>query len=102
MIWELQANQVTYNQEPLILLGVLYLGVVSTAGAFFLWNKGLELMDAGIGSLFFFFQPIVGAFLGWLLLHEHLDRTFFIGGLFIITGVTIATFQKNRNTYKSS
>ncbi|MDA2648262.1 DMT family transporter [Bacillus cereus] len=93
MIWELQAASIgTVNTY--VLLGVLYLGIVSTAGAFFLWNKGLELMDASIGSLFFFFQPIVGSLLGWLLLNETLNSNFFIGGILIICSVFITTFEK--------
>jgi len=92
MVWELQSHDVFYK-SALIIIGVLYLGIVSTAGAFFLWNKGLELMDAGIGSLFFFFQPLVGTFLGWLLLHEQLSPHFFIGGAFIVAGVVIVTIQ---------
>ncbi|MCU4767869.1 DMT family transporter [Bacillus toyonensis] len=93
MIWELQAASIgTVNTY--VILGVLYLGVISTAGAFFLWNKGLELMDASIGSLFFFFQPIVGSLLGWLLLNETLNSNFFIGGILIICSVLITTFEK--------
>ncbi len=93
MLWELQSNDV-YYQSILIILGILYLGIVSTAGAFFLWNKGMELLDAGIGSLFFFFQPIVGAFLGWALLNEQLDINFYVGGILIVAGVVIVTIQK--------
>ncbi|EHL75550.1 hypothetical protein HMPREF1014_01585 [Bacillus sp. 7_6_55CFAA_CT2] len=93
MIWELQTSSIgTVNTY--VILGVLYLGIVSTAGAFFLWNKGLELMDASIGSLFFFFQPIVGSLLGWLLLNETLNSNFFIGGILIICSVFITTFEK--------
>ncbi|MEH7218045.1 DMT family transporter [Bacillus toyonensis] len=93
MIWELQVVSIgTVNTY--VILGVLYLGVISTAGAFFLWNKGLELMDASIGSLFFFFQPIVGSLLGWLLLNETLNNNFFIGGILIICSVLITTFEK--------
>jgi drug/metabolite transporter (DMT)-like permease len=95
MLWELQSNDV-YYQDLLIILGVIYLGVVSTAGAFFLWNKGMELMDAGIGSLFFFFQPIVGSFLGWALLKEELGVNFFVGGIFIVFGVGVVAFQKKK------
>ncbi|MEA1959933.1 MAG: EamA family transporter [Bacillota bacterium] len=94
MLWEMQTNSILLN-DSLIIPGVIYLGIVSTAGAFFLWNKGMELMDAGIGSLFFFFQPLVGAVLGWFLLGEHLDVNFFAGGLLILLGVLIVTFQKN-------
>ncbi|MGZ7151411.1 DMT family transporter [Bacillus sp. BC08] len=93
MIWELQSTSIE-TVNTYVILGVVYLGVVSTAGAFFLWNKGLELMDASIGSLFFFFQPIVGSLLGWLLLNETLNSNFFIGGILIICSVFITTFEK--------
>ena len=95
MIWELQSNAAYYD-SALVIMGVIYLGLVSTAGAFFLWNKGLELMDAGIGSLFFFFQPLVGSFLGWLILNERLGINFFVGAILIIAGVVIVTFQKEK------
>ncbi|MGG0708058.1 DMT family transporter [Bacillus paramobilis] len=93
MIWELQSTSFE-TVNTYVILGVVYLGVVSTAGAFFLWNKGLELMDASIGSLFFFFQPIVGSLLGWLLLNETLNSNFFIGGILIVCSVFITTFEK--------
>lgn len=95
MIWELQSSPVG-NLNTTIILGILYLGIISTAGAFFLWNKGLELMDASIGSLFFFFQPIVGSLLGWFLLNETLNRNFFIGGALIIFSVVITTLEKKK------
>jgi len=95
-VWELQSN-VLILENFYVVLGILYLGIVSTAGAFFLWNKGLEMMDAGIGSLFFFFQPLVGSFLGWLLLDEMLEKNFFIGGLFIIIGACIAVAKQEQN-----
>ncbi|MBO1581478.1 DMT family transporter [Bacillus sp. XF8] len=93
MIWELQSSPIG-NLNATIILGILYLGIISTAGAFFLWNKGLELMDASIGSLFFFFQPIVGSLLGCLLLNETLNSNFFIGGILIIFSVVITTLEK--------
>lgn len=97
MIWELQTYRIQ-NLNALIILGVFYLGIISTAGAFFLWNKGMELMDAGIGSLFFFFQPLVGSFLGWLLLDEELKTTFFIGALLIVVSVLIVTINKRETS----
>ncbi|MES5939579.1 MULTISPECIES: EamA family transporter [unclassified Bacillus cereus group] len=93
MVWEFQTNPIE-DLNMYVVLGVLYLGIISTAGAFFLWNKGLELIDASIGSLFFFFQPIVGSLLGWLLLNETLNINFFIGGILIICSVFITTFEK--------
>lgn len=80
---------ILYNRQ--FLLGILYLGVISTAAAFFLWNKGIELMDAGMGSLFLFFQPVTGSILGWLCLGEQLNTGFFIGGILIIIAVFTAS-----------
>ena len=95
-IWEAVTTGWRFSSPLLLTLSIIYLGLVSTAGAFFLWNKGLELMEAGIGSLFFFFQPLVGAILGWLILGEVLSISFLIGSILILTGVGIATYQRSR------
>ncbi len=75
--------------QPTISGGLLYLGVISTAGGFLLWNKGLQLMNASIGGLFFFFQPIIGTLLGWLLLGETIGISFWLGTILIFSGVFI-------------
>lgn len=72
-------------------LSILYIGLVSTAFAYYLWNKGLELMDAGSASIFFFAQPLTGAFFSWLLLGERLNAGFYLGGALILGGVAIAS-----------
>ena len=69
--------------------GLLYMGIVSTAGAFFLWNKGLQLLDASTGGLFFFVQPLVGTFLGWLILGENVGLPFWIGAALILFSVVL-------------
>jgi len=75
--------------------------VVATAGAFYFWNKGLSLVEAGTGSVFFFLQPVVGALLGWLVLGEQLTTSFFIGGGVILLAVLIASLPTRRR-YTSS
>ncbi len=73
--------------HPTIWGGLLYLGVVSTAGGFLLWNRGLQMLNASSGGIFFFFQPIVGTLLGWLLLGEKIGIMFWIGSFLILIGV---------------
>ena len=73
--------------------GIAYLGVVSTALAFYLWNKGFTMLDAATGSLFFFAQPVIGAALGWALLGERLSARFLLGTAVIIVGGVMATRQ---------
>ncbi|MDC0760913.1 EamA family transporter [Brevibacillus sp. AG] len=98
MFWELSVTPVSWQFGWDIWAGVLYIGMVSTAGAFYLWNKGFELIPAGSGAGFFFVQPIVGACLGWLLLHEHLGVGFFAGGAFIFLGVALSTLRTREST----
>ena len=80
--------------DPTIGGGLLYLGIVSTALAFILWNRGLQLLNASSGGLFFFFQPLVGTLLGWLLLGESIGGTFWIGSFLIISGVLLVIKEK--------
>jgi drug/metabolite transporter (DMT)-like permease len=86
---QINYNQVNLVLQPAICGGVLYLGIVSTAGGFYLWNKGLQMVDAGTGGLYFFFQPLVGTLLGWLFLGEQIGITFWIGALLILGGVLL-------------
>lgn len=40
-------------------LSILYLGLGATAVAWYLWNKGLEYVDASVVAVSFFAQPVV-------------------------------------------
>lgn len=60
-----------------------YLGAVSTALAFVMWNQGLQYLNAASSGLFFLFQPVVGTLLGWLILHENITWNFLIGSVLI-------------------
>ena len=79
--------------QPDIIACVVYMGAISTAIAFLLWNKGLLLMEAGASGLFFFFQPVVGTFLGWLILDEQITWNFWIGSMLIFIGVFLVTVK---------
>ncbi len=75
---------------PLIVAGIFYLGVISTALAMYLWNKSLQLLEAGVVSVLFFAQPVVGVGLGALLLDEQLSGSFWLGAALIGAGVVLA------------
>ncbi len=84
--------QVSLNElvQPNIWGGLLYLGIISTSLAFLLWNRGLQMLNASSGGIFFFFQPVVGTFLGWAILGETISMTFWVGSFLILIGVLIA------------
>lgn len=71
--------------------GILYLGIISTALAMFLWNTAFATLPAGVASLTLFAQPLVGALLGSLWLGEKLSALFFLGGALISVGLILAT-----------
>jgi drug/metabolite transporter (DMT)-like permease len=76
---------------PWVIAGVLFLGIVCTALAMFLWNNAFALLEAGQASLTFFAQPVVGTLLGWLLLGEAITPLFLLGGLLIGIGIVLAS-----------
>ncbi|NOG50818.1 MAG: DMT family transporter [Chloroflexi bacterium] len=72
------------------MLGVLYLGVISTAVAMWMWNRAFALVDASVASLFFFAQPVVGAALSVILLGQPLTAPLIAGSVLIAAGVLLA------------
>jgi drug/metabolite transporter (DMT)-like permease len=72
----------------------LYLGLASTAAAWFLWYKGLEYVSAGTVAAFFFAQPVVGAALGAALLGEALGPGFLVGGALMAVGIWTVSRQR--------
>jgi len=76
--------------EPKVILSLLYIGAVSTAVAYVMWNKGLKVISASSSGLFYLIQPIVGSFLGWLLLGEQISVGFIIGSAMILASVWIS------------
>ncbi|WP_224336755.1 DMT family transporter [Haloprofundus halobius] len=80
-----------FAPSPQTFGAVLYLGVASTAAAWYLWYKGLEYVGAGTVAVFFFAQPAVGAALGAALLGEHVGPTFLVGGVVMAVGVGVVS-----------
>ncbi len=75
---------------PGIIGGILFLGIISTAIAMFLWNYAFAELPAAVASLTFFAQPVVGTLLGWLFLNENITPLFLFGGVMIGLGILIS------------
>jgi len=94
--WLISEADFAAMAAPHIWGSILYVGVISTTAGFVLWSKGLTYMDASIGGLFMFFQPVVGTLLGYLILDESITSYFVPGFLLIAIGVILA--MKGGNT----
>ena len=86
--WELSTSAIG-TPDASTVAAILYLGVVATAGAFYLWNRSIDRLGAAVPGLLFFAQPVVGGLLGATLLGEHLGPAFFAGGLLIALAVLL-------------
>jgi len=88
--WEL--SKVGMGEITLgVVAGILFLGIISTALAMVLWNTAFAYVDAGLASLTFFAQPVVGTLLGWFFLGESITPLFLLGGTLIGIGLVISS-----------
>ena len=76
-----------------VILGVLFIGIVSTAIAMYLWNFAFAQLPASAASLTFFAQPAVGTLLGWFFLGEKITPLFLLGGILIGIGLVISSIE---------
>ena len=83
--------------SPAIVIWIIYIGIVCTAGGLLFWNKALGLIDAATCSLFYPIQPLTSAILGILFLGEILSLNFIIGGALIIGGILYAVITDNQS-----
>ena len=88
--WELSTVGIG-TITPGVMAGVLFLGIISTALAMVLWNTAFAFVDAGLASLTFFAQPVVGTLLGWFFLKEPITPLFLLGGFLIGIGLVISS-----------
>jgi drug/metabolite transporter (DMT)-like permease len=92
-IWETSTQGVGVL-TPGVIAGVLFIGIISTALAMYLWNSAFAILDAGVASLTFFAQPVVGTVLGAIFLNETITPLFIIGGVLIGVGLIISSTEK--------
>jgi drug/metabolite transporter (DMT)-like permease len=74
-------------------LAVIYLGVIATALAFFLWNYGLREVNATIASVLMNLMPVVGLVASYFL-GEPVGWRQIIGAIVVVAGVMLCTLQK--------
>jgi drug/metabolite transporter (DMT)-like permease len=92
------SSRPTVAITPGLVVGVLYLGIVSTAVAMYLWNRSLALLETGVVSLLFFAQPVVGAGLGAFVLGERLTTSFWLGAALIGAGLILSVVPAKAST----
>ncbi len=73
-------------------LAVAEQGLLATAVTTLLWNWGLKRVPASRAGIFVNLEPLVGAILGVLVLHDVLGSTGLVGGALIIGGAAYFSY----------
>ena len=64
------AVQGGFRPTPATVLPLLYVGVLSSAVAFFAWNKAIALVGPARAGVVYYLQPVCAALLSWAALGE--------------------------------
>ncbi|MER7106178.1 EamA family transporter [Streptomyces sp. NPDC000229] len=70
---------------------LLYVGVFSSAVAFFAWNKAIALIGAARAGVVYYLQPVCVALLSWALIGEAMGPLHFLCMALILGGVVLGT-----------
>ncbi|MFF4796785.1 DMT family transporter [Streptomyces sp. NPDC001351] len=83
------AAQGAFTPTPGTVLPLLYVGVASSAVAFFAWNKAIGLVGAARAGAVYHLQPVCVALLSWAVLGEQVGRTQALSMALILGGVVL-------------
>jgi drug/metabolite transporter (DMT)-like permease len=72
---------------------LLYVGVMSSAVAFYLMAVGLRSAPASHGAIILSFEAVFAAFCGWWLLNEYLTPIEMLGCAFILAGGLVSQLK---------
>ncbi|MEV6111299.1 DMT family transporter [Streptomyces sp. NPDC052109] len=83
------AVQGSFHPTPGTVLPLLYVGVASSAVAFFAWNKAVALIGATRAGIVYYLQPVCVALLSWAVLGETTGLPQLLSMALILGGVAL-------------
>jgi len=79
---------------PLVVSGLLYVGLFASVAAYLSWNTGIGRIGASWGSIFLNLIPVFTALLAFVALGERLEPAQLVGGALVLLGVTLVNTGK--------
>lgn len=89
-----------FNQ-PQYFLNFLFLGLLCSAAAYFIWNEVMRLLGAIKSNNYLYVQPLVTMIAGYLILGEQIFFLGYLGCVLIIGGLVISEKLKMKKKYLS-
>ena len=77
--------------------GLLYMALLSSISAYFLFEWGLAKTSVVAADLFQYIEPLIAVSLGILVLGESIGNLYIVGSSLIILGMFLGTFAKEKH-----
>lgn len=96
LVLALSGNLPLANISPQSMGLVLYMGMVSTALSYVLWNKTMTEIPASLGGLVQLAVPVLSPAMGIVFLGEQVTLTLVLGGGLVLIGIYLARAPLSR------
>ena len=83
-----------------IVFSILYIGVVSSLIAYYLWNRAVEIVGPTKAAMIFYTSPLFIGFLAFIFLKEKIGMVHLYSALLIIPGIVAANYDSGKHEMK--
>ena len=83
-----------FTPAPGNLAALLYIGAASSALAFFLWNRSVEMIGATRAGVLYYLQPVCVAALAYLTIGEPVTGAQAVCAVLIVAGVALSSARR--------
>lgn len=90
---QLSGKEIKFNKAFFLILS--FVTIFASIGAYYCWNKSIEIIGPNKSSSFLHLMPVFGVILAIILLKENFEKYHFIGALFIVTGIYLSNRKIN-------
>ena len=81
-------KEIKFNKAFFLILS--FVTLFASIGAYYSWNKAIELIGPNRASIFLHLMPVFGVILAIVLLKEKFQTYHFIGAGFIVSGIYLS------------
>jgi drug/metabolite transporter (DMT)-like permease len=89
---QMYGKEIKFNKAFFLILS--FVTLFASIGAYYSWNKAIELIGPNRASIFLHLMPVFGVVLAIVLLKEKFQMYHFIGAVFIVSGIYLSNRKK--------
>jgi drug/metabolite transporter (DMT)-like permease len=89
---QMYGKEIKFNKAFFLILS--FVTLFASIGAYYCWNKAIEIIGPNRASIFLHLMPVFGVILAIVLLKEKFQLYHFIGATFIVSGIYLSNRKK--------